>query len=433
MKIVLLTPGAGKMYCGGCIHDNTLVSALNKLGHQAIMLPLYLPPTLDEYQNISSYPIFFSGINVYLDQIFPLFRKFPEWIRKLTANQTLLKFVANLSSSTSASDVGEIAVSMLKGEQGNQKQDLLELITWLKDNFKPEIVCLSNSLLIGMARLIRKELGVKVVCQFQGEDSYIDSMKEPYRSQVWDIISERSRDVEFFISPSHFYKKLMAQRLEIDESKIKVVYNGINVEDYTSSKTEDKKPDSTKHLGYLARMCPAKGLHILIEAFIILKKQLAVTNLKLSVGGTCVGKSDHHFIEKLKQKLHLAGLLNDVEFLHNIDKPTKLNLLRRIDLFTVPAVQFEAFGLYVIEAMSAGAPVVQPKHSSFIELIEQTNGGILYEPNNPLALAEAIKSLLDNPDKLAVLSENARKAVSVKFNSIVMAQNFVNALEPVAT
>jgi hypothetical protein len=62
------------MYCGLCIRDNALVKILRQMGHQVIMVPLYLPFTLDEADQSEGTPIFFSGINVYLEQKSALFQ-----------------------------------------------------------------------------------------------------------------------------------------------------------------------------------------------------------------------------------------------------------------------------------------------------------------------------------------------------------------------
>ena len=79
LRIVQLTPGAGKMFCGACMRDNALAASLRRLGHAVTMVPLYLPMTLDEDDQTAGVPFFFSGINVFLDQQFPLFCKSPAW------------------------------------------------------------------------------------------------------------------------------------------------------------------------------------------------------------------------------------------------------------------------------------------------------------------------------------------------------------------
>src|SRR6266516_805784 len=164
MTIVQITPGAGGMYCGNCFRDNALVAALRQLGHDVLMVPLYLPLTLDEEDQSAGTPIFFSGINVYLEQQSALFRQAPKWFHDLFASRSLLKWAAGKAAKTKAQDLGELTLSMLQGEHGNQERELEELIAWVKTQPKPDLICLSNSLLIGMARQLKSELGVPVVC-----------------------------------------------------------------------------------------------------------------------------------------------------------------------------------------------------------------------------------------------------------------------------
>src|SRR5690242_21881026 len=85
MRIVQISPGAGGMYCGNCFRDNTLVAGLRREGHDVLMVPLYLPMTLDEEDQASGMPIFFSGVTVYLEQKVPLLGKMPGWMHKRLA------------------------------------------------------------------------------------------------------------------------------------------------------------------------------------------------------------------------------------------------------------------------------------------------------------------------------------------------------------
>src|SRR3954447_16113685 len=102
MRIVQITPGAGGMYCGNCFRDNALVAALRKLGHETLMVPLYLPLTLDEENQAADTPIFFSGVNVYLEQKFPSFRHAPQWLRTALASKQLLKLLGGFAGKTRA-------------------------------------------------------------------------------------------------------------------------------------------------------------------------------------------------------------------------------------------------------------------------------------------------------------------------------------------
>src|SRR5437867_12761360 len=128
MNIIQLTPGAGAMFCGNCFRDNALVAALRRMGHDVLMVPLYLPLTLDEEDQSAGTPIFFSGINVYLEEKSALFSKTPGWLHDLLAAPRLLKWAAGKAAKTQAADLGELTLSMLRGEEGNQGRELAQLI-----------------------------------------------------------------------------------------------------------------------------------------------------------------------------------------------------------------------------------------------------------------------------------------------------------------
>jgi glycosyltransferase involved in cell wall biosynthesis len=417
MNIVQITPGAGKMYCGNCFRDNALVASLRKLGHSVTMVPLYLPMTLDEVSQHGTTPIFFSGINVYLGQKSELYRKAPRWLHNVLASPKLLEIAAVQAGKTRAEELGDITLSMLRGEQGNQVRELNELITWLKTSERPEIISLSNVLLVGMARKLKQELGVPIICSLQGEDSFLDGLSTEFRELAWQVTSERALDVDYFIAPSRYFAELMSRRLKIPQEKIRIVHNGINLDGFKGSSA---KP-STPTLGYFARMCPEKGLHLLVDAFVELKKR-GQTNLKLKVGGSC-GPADEPFVQEQREKLMRAGALEQVEFFPNLNREEKITFLNSLTVFSVPAMYGEAFGLYLIEAMAAGIPAVQPEHAAFPELLELTGGGVLVAPTSS-ALADGIESLLLNPMRAQELGETGRHRVAEMLNAQKMAENF---------
>ena len=416
------------MYCGNCFRDNALVAALRKLGHQTLMVPLYLPMTLDEEDQSAGTPTFFGGVNVYLEQKSAFFRHAPKWLHSLLNSPALLKFAAGRAAKTRAEDVGDLTISMLRGEEGNQARELDELIAWLKTQPKPDVICLSNAMLAGLVRKLKCELRAPVVVMLQGEDAFLDSMPEPVRTEVWRTLAERVAEADLFIAPSRYFGDRMAKRLNLPGDKVKVVYNGINLEGYGETSNVQRPTFNVQNLGYFARMCKEKGLDVLIEAFILLKQRGKVPALKLQIGGGC-GPGDEPFVNQLKQRLQSAGVLGDVEFHPNLTREQKLEFLRSLTVFSVPANYGEAFGLYVIEALASGVPVVQPRTASFPELVEATGGGVLCEPSSVPELAGAIEQLLLNPDTLQALADTGRKAVQEKFSIERMTQEMVRALQ----
>lgn len=419
LRIVQITPGAGKMYCGACLRDNALVTALRRMGHSVVMAPLYLPLTLDEEDQTAGVPVFFSGINVYLDQQSPAFRHAPAWLHKLLASRPLLEMASSAAGRTDVASLGALTLSMLRGEDGNQARELKDLIVWLRSE-KPDVVCLSNVLLSGMARKIRAETGVPVVCTLQGEDYFIDSLPEPHRGEAWRVMSERAADVDLFISPSRYFARLMGERLRIPPARIKVVPNGINLDGYGPSAV-NRIQAGPPVLGYFARMCREKGLDQLVEAFIRLKKRDGLRDLKLRVGGSC-GPMDRPVVAAARHALAEAGVVADAEFLPNLSRAEKLAFFQTLSVFSVPATYGEAFGLFVIEAMASGLPVVQPDHGAFGELIAATGGGVLCRSNDPAALTDALETVLRSPERARALGQAGQTAVRERFTVDVMAQ-----------
>ncbi|MCH7556168.1 MAG: glycosyltransferase family 4 protein [Planctomycetes bacterium] len=413
MRIVQITPSAGdSFYCENCLRDAALVKAMRKLGHDVLMIPLYLPLQIDESSSVSKTPIFFGGINVYLQQKSAFFRRTPRWFDRLLDSPKLLRWIGRKAGATSARNLGQMTISMLQAEQGRQKKELHRFVEWLdtQDN-KPDVVCLSNILLAGLARGIKQRLGVPVVCLLQDEDGFLDGLTSPYSEQAWQILAERASDIDAFIAVSKYYADVMRQRLELQAERVHVIYMGISLDGYEQWEAGPEIPT----IGYLSRMCPDKGLDTLVDAFVHLKKNKKLKNARLRITG---GKraDDEIFLNRIRQHLSSCGLIDDVEFQPDFDCNSKSDFLRTLSVLSVPEKQPVAYGLYVLEALAAGVPVVQPSSGVFPELLEMTGGGVLCEPNNATALASAMEPLLLEPDYARQLGKRGRDAVFEKFN-----------------
>ena len=423
LNIVQITPGAGGMYCGNCFRDNALVAQLKRMGHHTLMVPLYLPLTLDETDQSEGTPLFFSGLNVYLAQKFNCFKKAPNWLRRMFTAGWLLNRLGNFAGKTRGADVGDLMLSMMRGESGHQARELEQLIAWLREHEQPDVVCLSNALIAGLAKRLRAELGVPVICLLEGEDAFLDSLPEPQRGQTWAELRERVIDIDLFIAPTRYYADTMAQRVGIPANKLEHIHNGINLDGFEPSSL----PDDPPMLGYFARMCPEKGLDTLIDAFIRLRQSGQVPSLKLSIGGGCQ-PCDKAFVAEQKKRLGDAGLLDNVTFCPNLDRESKLAFYRKLTVLSVPAVCGEAFGLYVVEAMASGVPVVAPNDASFPEIVEGNGAGVICEKNNPQALADTIEQLLLDRDHLAKCATAGLQAAEQTYNIESMAESFAARL-----
>ena len=433
MRIVQITPGsADTFYCENCLRDSALVTAMQNLGHDVLMVPLYLPVQADKIERISNSPIFFGGINVYLQQKSAFFRKTPRWIDCMFDSPTLLRWVGRRAGMTSARDLAETTISMLRGEQGRQIKELDRLVQWLsvQDN-KPDIVCLSNILLVGLAKRIKESLGVAVVCLLQDEDEFVDGLPLPYAQQAWEILAERSSDVDVFIAVSKYYADVMQQKLGLEAERVHVVYIGISLDGYEPRPfaTGLAGPD-VPTVGYLSRMCFDKGLDMLMEAFIMLKRNEKLQNARLRIAGGKRG-DDEAYVNRIRQKLICCGLIDDVEFLPDFDRDAKLAFLQTISVLSVPEKRPAAYGLYVLEALAAAVPVAQPASGAFPELLEMTGGGVLFEPNSPTALATALEPLLLDPNYARRLGKQGRDTVFEKFDVEQTAEKMVRIYQSI--
>lgn len=423
MKIIFLTPGTGSYYCGACMRDNTLARELHQAGHDVTIAPLYLPLILDDtaLTGLEKAPIFFGGINVFLQQKLAFFRKTPPALDRLLNSTGLLRWAARHSHMTSAREHGEMTLAMLHVETSGFRKEWDKLLDWLVLE-KPDVVCLSNALLAGFSAELKQRLGVPVVLFFQGEDSFLDGLPEPYRSKSWAALKERMSHSDLLLAPSHYYAAFMRERLGLAADAIEVVHNGIRLDGYSVAAA----PPPIPTIGYLARMCREKGLEVLVDAFLILAGPLGDTGTRLTIAGAATA-GDQPLIAELKKRIASAGLTARVNWSPNLTRVQKIEFLRSLTLFSVPTTYVEAFGLYVIEAMACGIPVVQPASAAFPEIIAATEGGICVPPRDAGALARAWQQLLGDPAWRAKLGGAGRLGVEKHFSARTMCGQFTRA------
>ena len=403
------------------MRDNSLARELIAMGHEAHLVPMYLPLQLDEERIDESTPVFFGGINVYLQQKYRLFRKLPRWMDQVFNGRRLLRMVAKRSHLTSANEQGEMTCLMLRLEESNLGKEVDKLVDWLKQEGKPDVIVLSNALLAGLIRELKSRLGVPVVGTFQGEDSFLDSLPKPWCNRAWEELAMRVQDADVLVAPSQFYGRLMEERLRLEPGSIHVIPNGIDLSGWRESDGEN-----VKRIGYLARMCHSKGLGLLVDAFI----QLNDSSLTLAIAGT-MGGGDDVYVAGLKKKLEKARLDNRVEWFPDLARQEKVDFLRDLSVFSVPVVYPEAFGLYLLEAMACGVPVVMPNASAFPEVVNSAACGVLVTPGSAGDLARGLQEMLDDPER-EVVGKKGRRAVEERYHVGAMALNFEKIFGKVA-
>jgi glycosyltransferase involved in cell wall biosynthesis len=417
MRIAYITAGAAGMFCGSCMHDNTLVSALVAAGHDALLIPTYTPIRTDE-TDVSQKRVFFGGINVYLQQKFGLFRYTPWLLDRLFDARRLLSWVSRFAVNTKYQDLGELTISILQGEHGRQRKEVRKLVRWLKNDVKPEVVNLTNVLLSGMVHEVKRELSVPVLGALQGDDIFLEALPEPYRGKCLDLIRDHCREMDGFISTSNYYADFMSGYLSIPRERIHVVYPGLNLRGHGRPRTSN---GGLPVIGYFARICPEKGLHNLADAFILLRDQPA----RLRVSGW-LGENNRPYLDDIRRRLTDAGLGDRFEYVESPDHASKVRFLQSLDVLSVPTTYREPKGLYILEALANGVPVVQPRHGSFPELIEATGGGLLVNPDDPHDLAAGLSRLLKDVAHREELGRKGKEAVHTRFHAAAMAEETIN-------
>ncbi len=427
MKIVYITPGSGmSFYCQNCFRDTALLKSLLALGHDVVRVPMYLPSNLDSGDKITGTPVFYGAINVYLKEKLPFYRHAPVWLERILDSHVLLNFAAKKSGSTRAAGLEDMTLSMLHGEMGRQASELDHLIQFLKNEIAPDVVHISNALLLGLAHKLKNDLGAGVVCSLQDENEWVDLMDEPYQEQVWNLMAKKAEDVDLFVTASRYYSEKSQKQLKIPADKIKVIYGGVNMDGYLKSPL----PFDPPVLGYLCRMSEYFGLGILVDAFIKLKKDSRFRDLRLHLTGG-YSSDDKSFVNAQIKKINQNGFARDVQIFKDFEKESRVQFLKSLTLLSVPVPSGEAFGAYQVEALAAGVPVVQPSVGCYPEFVEATNGGVLYEPNTSEQLAEAIASLLGNPGRVRKLGDLGNRVVLERFSMDAMAKNIARIYDDV--
>jgi glycosyltransferase involved in cell wall biosynthesis len=407
VRIAYIAAGAGGMLCGSCIRDNALVGALQRLGHEALLVPIYTPLRTDE-DNVEVPRIFYGAINVYLQQRSQLFARLPAVLRHALDRPGLLRRLPT-DGAVDAAGLGALALSMLQGQDGRQRLELDELTEWLRTEVRPEVIQLTNSMLLGLVRSLRERLPeTRIVCALQGEDLFLDDLREPWRGRVLDAMRERARDCDLYLATSDYYAGAMAELLALPRERVRTARLGINLEGYPARGAEP--PERPFTIGYLARICHDKGAHVLLEAFRLLAAEHPPGSLRLRIAGYRAAK-DREYQKDLERRARGWGLGDVVEMLGEVDRDGKLELLRSLHVFSVPTVYREPKGLPVLEAMATGVPVVQPAHGSFPEIVERTGGGVLVPPDDPKALAQALGELMADGGRRRELGTRGQRGV----------------------
>ena len=418
MKILFIVPGSGdSFYCGNCFRDNLQASALRKAGHDVIVMPIYLPLKFKSFRGDT--PLFFPATTYYTAQKFFGKRKMPKWLARFTASDGMLNYASSLSGATSAKGTEKMTLSMITGDDPAFEDHINQLIDFLKNHERPDVIHLSSSLLAGIAKVLHQQLAIPIVCSLQDEEVWIDSLKGVYSDMAWQGIADSVGYIRQFITTSEFYKQKILKKIP-EIRHIEVVYPGVDTEKYAVASDYPKAPV----IGFFYRINRANGLDILAEAFVKLKAQNRIPNLKLKIGGGYTHE-DRRFLRKVKKII--APYRDDVEFCDHYNPDEHAEFYRTVSVISVPLTFEESVGLYLCEAFAAGRPAVEPSSGSFPEIVGEA--GIIYHPNDSDALSDALYKLLSNNELYMKSVEQAKTLSEIRYNEKSLAEKLIKIYE----
>lgn len=257
-----------------------------------------------------------------------------------------------------------------------------------------------------------------------------------------------------FLSTAHgFYKRRLGRRIfpawgtrivaisdpvaaeleevfRISHERIKVVYNGVDLEDLlrryqsydrSTVRMEFGLPTNAKVIGITARLVPDKGHEYLIRAVKRLGAELEDLNLLIVGDGR-----NREYLESLSKDLGISEHVRFTGNMRDISKP-----LKAMDVFALPAVWREGFGLSIAEAMACQKPIIATNIWALNTLIQNGINGLLIEPRNVDALVDAVRLVLTNREVSETMARAGQKTAQEKFSLDRMVNEITSVYEEI--
>jgi glycosyltransferase involved in cell wall biosynthesis len=321
--------------------------------------------------------------------------------------------------------LGAMTVSTLRGQDGHQKKEIEKLLEFLADEPKPDIVNIPYTLLIALAAPLKRALGCPVVITLQGEDLFLDGLPDPYRAEAIALVRSQIAHVDLFIAVSEYYAAFMREYLAIPQGKIRVATLGVNTSDLAPGSFARHDPFT---IGYFARVAPEKGLHNLADAYRILRHEKGLPPLRLVAGGY-LAPEHRGYLDGIAGKLRESGLGDEFVYRGAVERAKKVQFFHDIDVLSVPSPYREPKGLYLLEAMACGVPVVQPNFGAFPEMIARTGGGLLARSESGADIAEALYDVWRDPARAAEMGKQGAAGVRAHYTVEHMARGVLAAYQ----
>lgn len=424
MRIVHLAAGAGAMYCGACARDVALARGLIARGHEVAIVPLYTPLRLDGDEPLPVTAVHLGAMNAYLQQLHPGFAHLPRPLTRALDHPGLLRWLSRFAVRTKPSQLGPMTVSVLAGAEGRQCVEIERLLDFLAQD-PPDVLSITNSMLSGVAPVAKQRLGLPIVCEVKGEDGFIDALPGPHRARALGHLRRNARAIDRFVAPSTSYAAHMAEYLGAPRERIAVVRSAIYARPLRRESPRVTEPFT---VGYLSVITPRKGLHVLVEAVARLVAEGREVRLR-AAGRVLEGR----YARELHRSIRRAELSERVDLVGELTPGEKPAFLHSLSVLVQPSILPEVLGTVALEAQAAGLPVVAPDEGAFPEMLALTGGGLTFAPRDSDALADALRSLMDDPARADELGACGEAAVAEHYAPDRIADEMLRVLAELTT
>ncbi len=242
------------------------------------------------------------------------------------------------------------------------------------------------------------------------------------------------------IALSRDYADFMSDYLSVPRAKIEVMRPGLNLEGFpvgpycregpvdppagenvspmseVASNSPFRQKGPPKTIGFLSRICPEKGLHLLVDALHSIEQMPGAPPFRLRVAGY-LDRADRRYLHDVYKQAAADGLADRFEYVGELDHSGKIAFLKTLDVFCLPSLLRESKGLPVLEAWACGVPAVLPDYGAFSHLVADTGGGLLYDPQKAGGLESALGRMLTDTGLAAECGLQGRQAIHERYNS----------------
>ncbi len=266
-----------------------------------------------------------------------------------------------------------------------------------------------------------------------------------YDFRLWKVIGGRLSIIRGsinranrIIAVSNAAAKFIEHFLEEENrDKVDIIPNGVDTARFTPSSPEEREKikselgiESEKVVLYLSRMSIRKGPNILLKAFSSLLDELDSEIRKTTL---LIMAGSGEMLPALKAQAKILGIEKNVMFTGKVGDELVPKLFKIADIFVLPSITAEAFGMVILEAMASGVPVVATRVGGIPEILKKSKCGVLVEPLSEAELTGAMFRLLGNPDVAAKMGKKGRHAAEKYYSWDVISKKVVEVYREVAT